>query len=1046
MLGFISTITTGSIVTAAKFNEIQNQVYQIVGPSFYNYHGYVSQPVSTATTISISAWNNLLQDVNQCYVHQTNAVNSIRLPWDLSNTYSLSPLNPSQVNLITANDYNKMIVAANTVYANSSTVSLNQLGQTSHNSTSTRTTIWNANMTHTTNFTWDDSTDAESFFALGGYFRVHLDSAGGTNNTDDTLWRNLILACEANLVTAPYEFSLADWNNLNVGANKTVTPGSSSAESVQIVYTKTSSQQLNVQVKFITDGTRTISLNVFSTIYEYYSLGNTGPSPFGFPARVPGAETVLDLNGGQGFNQTIPRRSIQINPKSLSFSGYTSSTLAAQVLSITNTGNTVTNITTVTDTGNGLVSLSVTNWAGPFSISSGTTATISLSYTGNVAGVYPSAASISGNMDAGSTTLPTTVSLVYKPFDFTLSPDGAISTITQSLIYQQQLTINPINGIFSTYTANFISGLGGAVINSPSNFSFVSPQPLTGPVVQFNPYNTTQGTYTAYVRVTVNGVTHDTSVTYVDQIPQTQNLGAWASASGNNNSVVGMSYDIIGGQRYLTIGMGMGADGSTTLDNGGTSYINTSWLDYSGDNGYNTISDPAFQCALYRSTNPAYSSFANTYGVWISPDQGTSGPFGYTYTRSYKFTVPFTGNYIATFSADNNASFSINYVAVSNNVNNTFTGSSRYVIHCVAGTNTVTINMENDGGPGMVALLIQDNAQQNTYWSTLYPVRSSSPYNYWQEAYRIPIPADGTARTFYNGNYCVKDIGAVNGNRWSSYFGDANTASAGSMFSVTDDGSGNLTVTTLAVPRNTGDSYYDTSLAAYYYNSYYYIDTSVVTPRYSQLEDIQNGSQTHQFTGFSSSGAVTTTLVDYPGYQQQASGGGGGGNNWLPVLVAIVAIPIGKIICTKLYHLGKLPEDVYQADQAFGKQLAETNPDVYNGYIAWAQIVVDWMNGQGPNMIVVKQEYVKEWAIRWAEEIATPWAEHMAFLMGTRAQDNPTGKLLMSIGKPISKAVGVWQRVFGKSNKPAGFFKGAVLIGVFTLLRAVVAIGKIGKK
>ena len=71
----------------------------------------------------------------------------------------------------------------------------------------------------------------------------------------------------------------------------------------------------------------------------------------------------------------------------------------------------------------------------------------------------------------------------------------------------------------------------------------------------------------------------------------------------------------------------------------------------------------------------------------------------------------------------------------------------------------------------------------------------------------------------------------------------------------------------------------------------------------------------------------------------------------------------------------------------------------------------------------------------------------MAYEMGTTKTDNRIGKTLMAIGRPISKVVGMWQRRFGKNTNPAGFGTGLVLIGIFTILRAVVALGNLlGKK
>jgi hypothetical protein len=157
------------------------------------------------------------------------------------------------------------------------------------------------------------------------------------------------------------------------------------------------------------------------------------------------------------------------------------------------------------------------------------------------------------------------------------------------------------------------------------------------------------------------------------------------------------------------------------------------------------------------------------------------------------------------------------------------------------------------------------------------------------------------------------------------------------------------------------------------------------------------------------------------------SGGGGGGG--------------GKIICTKLYELGLMSRDIYLADQAFGAELVKRSPDIYNGYRAWAEIVVDWMDGGAG-------EFIKSWATMWAQDIATPWAEHMAYKMGALDKDNLTGGIIASVGVPICKLVGVWQRVFGPSKKPAGVGRGLMLIPVFILFKIVAELGRLieGKK
>ena len=184
-----------------------------------------------------------------------------------------------------------------------------------------------------------------------------------------------------------------------------------------------------------------------------------------------------------------------------------------------------------------------------------------------------------------------------------------------------------------------------------------------------------------------------------------------------------------------------------------------------------------------------------------------------------------------------------------------------------------------------------------------------------------------------------------------------------------------------------------------------------------------------------SPGAVVNAFVGAGGGAGGSGGGGGGGGG-------------GKIICTKLYELGLMSKEIYLADQAFGSELVKRSPDIYNGYRAWAEIVVDWMSGQGPKMMPWMSDdkfsqAAKKWSTKWAQDIATPWAEEMAYQMKQSLLPNNTGKAIMAIGTPICKVVGVWQRVVGPGKKPAGFGKGLMLIPVFVMLKLVAELGKL---
>lgn len=57
-----------------------------------------------------------------------------------------------------------------------------------------------------------------------------------------------------------------------------------------------------------------------------------------------------------------------------------------------------------------------------------------------------------------------------------------------------------------------------------------------------------------------------------------KNYGSWLSEGSSTNSIIGISYDIIGGIKYITIGVGMGGDTTPEYSNGGNTYVSTSTI------------------------------------------------------------------------------------------------------------------------------------------------------------------------------------------------------------------------------------------------------------------------------------------------------------------------------------------------------------------------------------------------------------------------------------------------------------------------------------
>jgi len=160
-----------------------------------------------------------------------------------------------------------------------------------------------------------------------------------------------------------------------------------------------------------------------------------------------------------------------------------------------------------------------------------------------------------------------------------------------------------------------------------------------------------------------------------------------------------------------------------------------------------------------------------------------------------------------------------------------------------------------------------------------------------------------------------------------------------------------------------------------------------------------------------------------------ASGGGGGGC---------------CIICTKLYELGYLSEDIYKADEKFGHWLRANDPDAYYGYLKWARVVVDWMSSEGPQCMFwikdkkLRGERQKAMATRWAVRIATPWAQHMAYRMGVVEKDSRAGRWIMNIGLTVSKLIG---KCIKHSDQPTkNMTLGYAMWGIFSILYLIAGV------
>jgi hypothetical protein len=189
-------------------------------------------------------------------------------------------------------------------------------------------------------------------------------------------------------------------------------------------------------------------------------------------------------------------------------------------------------------------------------------------------GSYTISAAYTGSSATSVLYVDSTAGIQVNDFVYGLTE---LTTTTQPVVQsigEKTVTIN--NTLSSTITnAQSIVVTRPIVVNLPVQDGYrIIRNDYTGPTLQFS--TATNGTFATALSVVVTGnnsinevttVTTTATVTMTRNAPTTQNLGSWKSALQPFNGIIGASYDVIDGSRYITIGYGLGADGSSSLGN-----------------------------------------------------------------------------------------------------------------------------------------------------------------------------------------------------------------------------------------------------------------------------------------------------------------------------------------------------------------------------------------------------------------------------------------------------------------------------------------------
>lgn len=472
---------------------------------------------------------------------------------------------------------------------------------------------------------------------------------------------------------------------------------------------------------------------------------------------------------------------------------------------------------------------------------------------------------------------------------------------------------------------------------------------------------------------------------------------------------------------------------------------------------------------VYTQFNPAWCTFLNTFGVWENP---TSTTF---FDRTYTVNFPGTGDYTFTMSADNQAELFVDGTA--RFFADSFTQTFERVISLSSGNHIIRIQAQNTGGPGAVALTISGgssysggrggNAGGNgssgaggggggasvlTVNNSVLavaggggggggggngPIGQSAPGPNGQASVGVTAGQNGTNKNGDGGGGGGGGGGNAGGNGGQTPGGDTGgqAGSFGLGYSLNGPTENPVSVTAA------GSSYT-------YFNSNVGRGGSAGangTPGSAVLVFVLNGAFVHTGGGFvpvsdvfvkenniwnraetfvkqngvwsAIRGTFAPIFNTYPGLfginSREATGdagdGGGGGGD--------------KIICQKLAEMGFFDTEMNIADQKFGKMLRDQDPDAYNGYLRWAQPVVDLLDGKGSvtfRKVVLfwvrdeqrRQQIQSNIVAHYLNVIARPWAEEMAYRMKAEGYEksNTAGRFIMNIGLPMCRSISRFNR------------------------------------
>jgi hypothetical protein len=550
------------LIFADEQNKVYNSLFDLIGTTATGYgSSLLSRAVLPGDVVEPNNWNIMGRDVVRCIIHQYGPNYNTESPYDIDIGNMLSANTGTIVDDAGPNRMytNIQLLTATSATAHPSQM-VTELVNPENIGPSTWDNYWEANRWQVINdsnghaasisFTWSHSMQLNYFFNLGGNLTPSIDISGSIPS-EVAAWSSLVTGANA-VVFGKTEYYLA-LNNLDKIYRKIISaPGSTPYSKAIIVkyqiagpvvtfsvnfvagFSKLKTRGSEVRGKWVGTKNKTndtvVNLTVRTDVLTEYSSGEFG----GIQAPTPQSQLV----GGFLSAPAAP-----IAP--FTFAAGDQSDIRTIVLRNNSDSTATISDITLIGPGNGystgVVSTS-TMVIEPISSSSFT-----IQYSGDTPGYNRGYIYINSNINP--------VVLFTEINVGGVTPNSWTVTTTTNELLSQDFVIDHAGGNYRGFDVSITTGSG-----------FVCTPYTSGEIydrfkVEFNPIGKANGVYTTTATVVI----HPLDLTLGDIVAQvpisvTRNindahLGDWISARGVVNDAIGMSYDYIGGIKYLTVGL-----------------------------------------------------------------------------------------------------------------------------------------------------------------------------------------------------------------------------------------------------------------------------------------------------------------------------------------------------------------------------------------------------------------------------------------------------------------------------------------------------------